>query len=360
MPVLPASGNLGTTRSISPVNGGADPDRMDSRSREDPAEAIYDARLRGVCLISTRSGTRLHLHGGCWVTVCANRPPRLLVAIPKEFEAAALVETGRRFAVSLVAEDQAELNRALFAGRSPMAAIGRDRFLRAPSGCPVLRDGVGYLDCELADAIDLGDFLLAVGDLRAAAALNPCKRNLTVNEIQQAAMPAQPQLPFQGFDDQGEALAPAPTQGTDTATLQRVYALRAWGSLLVSAATHGCAAMELCNTAIQCSHQPPRMLVCVAGAGRTAAAIRSSGRFVLSLLSSAQRPLTGAQPEPSSGDDPRATGSLGHFVCRVEGEFGAGTDLAAFYGPVEACTRGDGETPPPHPADPLGPTGEER
>jgi len=37
---------------------------VDTKSRLDPVEAVYDARVRGACQISTRAGDRMHLHGG--------------------------------------------------------------------------------------------------------------------------------------------------------------------------------------------------------------------------------------------------------------------------------------------------------
>lgn len=332
---------------------------MDTRSREDPVEQVYDARVRGVCLISTKAGARMHLHGGCWVTAAAHRPPRVLVAFPKEFEGAEIVRQSGDFAVSLVADDQWEFNGALFAGRHSLQALGRSQFLRAPSGCPVLRDGVGYFDCRLAEAVDLGDFLLAVGDLRAAAILHADKRNLTVNEIQRrgihgrrrwGAAGADPRavLPVRGFDDDGDGLAAAPVQGVDASVLESVYGHRQWGLFLVAARAGGAEHLHVGCWAIQCSHQPPRMLVCIDRRLPAPDLVRAGGHFALSLLAEDQLPLAlavlrgattpaelpGGRFQRVGEDYPVLEGAVAHFLCSVEGEFNGGADYAGFYGPV--------------------------
>lgn len=65
---------------------------MDTQSWRDPVEPLYDARMRGAAVIATAAGDRVHLHGGCWVSPCASAPPRLMVAFPKEFEGAEIVQ----------------------------------------------------------------------------------------------------------------------------------------------------------------------------------------------------------------------------------------------------------------------------
>lgn len=321
---------------------------MDTRSREDPVEQVYDARIRGVCLISTKAGRRMHLHAGCWVTAAAHQPSRVLVAFPKEFEGADIVRQGGDFAVSLVADDQWDLNDDLFAGRHSLDALGRQRFLRTPSGCPVLREGVGYFDCRLAQEVDLGDFLLAVGDLRAAAILHPEKRNLTVNEIQRRGIHGQAVLPVRGFDDDGATLAAAPAQGADALVLEAVYGRRRWGLFLVSAHAGGVTHLHVGCWAIQCSHQPPRMLVCIDRRLPAVDLIRTSGHFALSLLAEDQLPLAlavlrgatspaelpGARFQRVGEGYPVLEDAVGHFLSSVEGEFNGGADYVGFYGPV--------------------------
>lgn len=250
---------------------------------------------------------------------CAGR--RLAVAIAKEFEGAEIVRAGGVFAVSLVPAGGEALP-------PPGGPLDRERYWLAPSGCPVARAAVGYMDCSVVDAVDLGDFVLTVGECRAAAVLHPERDNLTVNEIQRRGVPAdaETRLPFQGFHDSGEGIAPAPVQGADMAA---VYARRRWGLFALTAGER----LSVTGRAAQCSHEPPRMWV--AAGGEDAAAIRREGRFGLSLLAEDQLPFAvqlarGVQPPTATLKE--AARGVAHFVCAVEGELSGGV----FHGPVTA------------------------
>lgn len=332
---------------------------VDARSHADPVERLYDARTRGVCLISTRWDKRMHLHAGCWVTVAARRPPRLLVAFPKEFAGAALVQRGGRFAVSLIGRGEGEtLMAELLTGRHSLDALGRGRFLLAPSGCPVAADAVGYLDCALVETRDLDDFLLVIGDLRATGVLHPEGESLTVNEIQRRPLAGQVQLPVAWFEDDGHGLRAAPAEGADAEHLEAVYRRRRWGLFLLSARDQEREHLVVTGQAIQCSHQPPRMLVCVERGSPAADLIRRDGRFALSLLAGDQLPVAravlGGRMAPAHlpgvpfarvDGCPVLSGAVAHFRCAVEGTCDEDADHVGFYGPVEAFGWGRPDAP---------------
>jgi flavin reductase (DIM6/NTAB) family NADH-FMN oxidoreductase RutF len=326
---------------------------VDSRSREDPVEQVYDARVRGACLISTVSGDgrAAHLHGGCWVSVCAYDPPRVAVAVPKEMEGARLAREGGAFAVSLVAEDQADWLDGMYAeGRHGVGDLGAENFLRAASGCPVAAGAVGYLDCRLAAAEDLGDALLAIGDLKAAAVLHPEKANLTVNAIQKRARSGPPRIPVAARPYDGAALAPAPPGGTpDRELLARVYGRRRWGLFLASTTDGGRIGLHVTGWAIQCSHGPQRMLCCFDRSEDDAATLRRGGAFALTLLAADQLglvlglfgagggggdPLEEAPLRPARTGCPILEGGVAYFDCEVERSIEAGADSLLAVGRV--------------------------
>jgi flavin reductase (DIM6/NTAB) family NADH-FMN oxidoreductase RutF len=313
-------------------------------------EQVYDARIRGACLNAVWDGSRAHLHGGCWLTACGYAPPRALVAFPREFEGATLVERARRtgrggFTVSLLARDQQAVNDALFAGRHTLEALGRDRFLRGATGTPLLRAAVGYLDCRPVAGVDLGDFLVALGDVVACAALRPEAPNLTVNELLRrpgGGAGGSPRLPFDGFAADTADLAPAP--GTDTPVdgprLAAVYGLRAWGVCLVTVHACGRDHAHVTAWAVQCSHRPPRMLVMLPRGGPADVLCDEGGAFGLTLLARDQAGLVPALA--AAGGDPRRvpalalrrgpTGCLllrdgvGWFDCRLDPRLRFGHD----------------------------------
>ncbi len=83
-------------------------------------------------------------------------------------------DTGR-FAVSILAEDQEPVSR-VFARRG-VDRFGdpatRDRFVAAPSGIPILRGSLGWLDCTITALHDAGDHELVLGRVTAMSRAVP-------------------------------------------------------------------------------------------------------------------------------------------------------------------------------------------
>lgn len=258
---------------------------MDTASLNDPVEPLYDARLRGSVFISTVLENRVHLHGGCWVAPAG--PGWMMVAFPKEFEGADLVRQSGIFTLSLVAADDRSYQDQFFLGDQAISARNHAEFLRAPSGSPVLRRAVAYLDIQGARYWDLGDFILAAGPVTAAQALRPEARNLTVNEIIASADPRGVQddtLPFKGFDFSTASLDPAPAERNPTADLiSTIYQHRAWGPFWVAAEEGSILTADV----MQCSHRPPSMAIAVQSTTPASAEITNlGGRFSLTIATS--------------------------------------------------------------------------
>lgn len=270
---------------------------MDTQSRFDPVEPLYDARIRGAALIGTAAGRRVHLHAGCWVAPCASEPPRLMVAFPKEFEGAEIVARGGAFTVSLTSTQEAEWLDAFFQGDQ---AIGDDRrhlFLRSSTGCPVPGSSVAYFDCRLRQSVDLGDFLLAIWDVVSAEVLNPGYRNLTVNELVARRDPRGSQearLPFEGFDCDLTRLAPAPGGPVSAERFAEIYARRAWGLFFVSTAQGGRGHFHMGCWMMQVSHDPPRMAIAMKKGWEGTDWVASGAPFAMTLIADDQGDLVRA------------------------------------------------------------------
>jgi flavin reductase (DIM6/NTAB) family NADH-FMN oxidoreductase RutF len=152
---------------------------MDSKQQFDPYSSIYDLRSRGVFFVSTTNGERAHFHFGCWTTQCSHEPPRMLTCFPKEFEGTEIVKRSGVWALSMVAEDQEILTDHFFSGDQTIEAIGKEKFMYAETGCPILKDAVAYFDCKISSFIDNGDFVIAIGDIVKGEALHPNKTSMT-------------------------------------------------------------------------------------------------------------------------------------------------------------------------------------
>ena len=94
-------------------------------------------------------------------------PPMVLFCADKRSRTHALVAASGSFAVSFLREDQRSLS-DLFAGRG--SDEDRQEALsaaeRAPSGCPLIRRALAWLDCRVVQSHDAGDHVIYVGEVQ--------------------------------------------------------------------------------------------------------------------------------------------------------------------------------------------------
>ncbi len=253
---------------------------MDSRSRTDPVEQVYDYRIRGVGVIMVRAERRMHAHAGCWFMLASLTPPTLMVAIPHEFAAATLIPESGRFTVSLAAEDQMGVVDQFFAGLPAPDEFSAGTLVTAPSGQPALGGSPGIFDCAVAGRWDLGDFLLVAGVVQAAGAERPDQPNLTVNAIQaRTDAPPKVVLPRPALP----VLATPPRSVALDEPVAAVYARRRFGPMHLAAGSPGAAAQGTTRAAVQVSHDPPRFLWSMPENDALAAALTSGGGWSLAL-----------------------------------------------------------------------------
>lgn len=177
---------------------------MHTKSYLEPVNNVYKERVRGVFFVSTSDGEKANFHFGCWSTQCSHEPPRMLTCFPKEIEGYDIVRKGGVWALSLVADDQNEFHDKFFyEGAQDIQSLGKEEFIYRETGCPILKNALGYFECKLVSLIDNGDFALAIGDVVSAEILHPEKKNLTVNSIVDRGFLDKREdivMPFKGFD----------------------------------------------------------------------------------------------------------------------------------------------------------------
>ena len=109
-----------------------------------------------------------------WVQRFAAKPPMVIVAMSKGLPVEPLIRDSRCFALCQIAEDDRLLQRKFAtppdAQEDPFVTLAT---IEAPSGSPIVKRAVAYLDCELVRHIDLEtDHALYVGKVRQGGVLN--------------------------------------------------------------------------------------------------------------------------------------------------------------------------------------------
>jgi flavin reductase (DIM6/NTAB) family NADH-FMN oxidoreductase RutF len=136
---------------------------------------IYRATLAqwasGVTIVtSIHNGERVGITASSFSSLSLE-PPRVLISVAKRLQTHQAIMESQSFAVSILTTAQQEWGMR-FAGMVPE---GGDRFagidsFTAVTGCPLLPDVLGWLDCRVAVGYDGGDHTIFVGDVVAASA----------------------------------------------------------------------------------------------------------------------------------------------------------------------------------------------
>jgi flavin reductase (DIM6/NTAB) family NADH-FMN oxidoreductase RutF len=128
-------------------------------SEPDPGLATALGRIpSGVSILTARRGEQATGMLASWVQQCAFEPPHVSVAVKQGRPINAWLTTGSHFVLNLLAEDQKNL----------VAHFGRGFAMDAPAfqglelgesqnHQPTLLRSLGYLECEVASRIAVGD-----------------------------------------------------------------------------------------------------------------------------------------------------------------------------------------------------------
>jgi flavin reductase (DIM6/NTAB) family NADH-FMN oxidoreductase RutF len=121
-----------------------------------------------VAIVTAAAGDRVH---GMTVSAFASvslSPPLVLVCAEKTSITLELVESGRVFAVNVLAADQQALSNRFASKKDEHRRFEGVPWRRGATGAPLLEGTVAALDCRVVAAHDAGDHVICVGAVETA------------------------------------------------------------------------------------------------------------------------------------------------------------------------------------------------
>ena len=96
-------------------------------------------------------------------------PPLVSICIANHLPTRELIERSGVFAVSILGKDQSEIGKRFAGAQAPSDRFDGASWQLAATGCPVLANATGWVDCRVEHAYPGGDHTIFVGDVLAAA-----------------------------------------------------------------------------------------------------------------------------------------------------------------------------------------------
>jgi len=158
---------------VPPFPDGVDPGEYDRLRRR----VLWKMPSGLYVLGSTDGGERRNAMTLNWASQVSFDPKWVGVSVKRDAYTHELVTAGRVFSICLIAREDRTLVRKFTkpveADLAARTLNGIDFFDGPSTGAPVLAQSVAYLECEVREAVDVGNHTLFLGEVVNAAFLRP-------------------------------------------------------------------------------------------------------------------------------------------------------------------------------------------
>lgn len=134
-------------------------------------KAALGAWAAGVTVVTTKAGGMVHGITASSFSSLSFDPMLVLVCVANTSRLVAMIEESKTFAVSILAEDQADVSQHFAtSGREPVEKFEEIGTIEWHTGSPIVDGSLAHLDCELYASLPGGDHTIVVGKILGAAA----------------------------------------------------------------------------------------------------------------------------------------------------------------------------------------------
>jgi flavin reductase (DIM6/NTAB) family NADH-FMN oxidoreductase RutF len=134
-------------------------------------EKVFRQIHNGVFVVTTAKGDKVNGMTAVWVARSSFKPPLISVSIGKPRYSHDLIKESGVFALNILSEKQISQGKHFgFKSGRNTDKFKDIEYTRAKTGCPILKDIAGYLDCKVVNSCDAGDHTIFVGEVLDAEA----------------------------------------------------------------------------------------------------------------------------------------------------------------------------------------------
>ena len=121
----------------------------------------------GIYILTTRHGGSINGMIASWVSQVSYDPPLIMVAVHPNRYSHDLLQKGGHFALNILAKEQKDLL-SRFKGPDPESKFRSIAWRHGVSGCPILADCIGSLECRVRQTLAPGNHTLFIGEVVGA------------------------------------------------------------------------------------------------------------------------------------------------------------------------------------------------
>jgi flavin reductase (DIM6/NTAB) family NADH-FMN oxidoreductase RutF len=124
----------------------------------------------GLYICGVKDGEELNGFTASWVMQSSFKPPMIINCVNQTSGSHEMLKKSGVFAISFLDETQKEVAAQFF---KPQSRVGNklanvEFKVGEATGCPIIIDSLGYVECKVAGALDQGDHTVFLGEVIAA------------------------------------------------------------------------------------------------------------------------------------------------------------------------------------------------
>jgi len=123
---------------------------------------ILGTMTYGIYLLTSYHGREINGMIASWVSQVSYDPPMVIIAVHQSRYSLKLIQKSGCFALHLLSQNQKDLL-SRFKGPDLKMKFSSIQWTKGKTGCPILTDCLGYLECEVTEAYTPGNHTLFIG-----------------------------------------------------------------------------------------------------------------------------------------------------------------------------------------------------
>ncbi|MDE5090670.1 MAG: flavin reductase family protein [Trichodesmium sp. St18_bin3_1_1] len=123
----------------------------------------------GLYICGVKDGDEVNGFTASWVMQASFKPPLIVNCVNKSSISHTMIKTSGVFSLSFLGAEQKDLAQQFF---KPQRRVGNKfeevEFYLGETGCPIISNTLGYVECRVMGAVEEGDHTVYVGEVIAA------------------------------------------------------------------------------------------------------------------------------------------------------------------------------------------------
>lgn len=123
----------------------------------------------GLYICGVKDGEELNGFTASWVMQSSFNPPLIVNCVKQDSKSHAMIKGSGVFALSFLEAGQKDMAQKFF---KPQHRVGNKfedvEFYIGTTGCPIITDSLGYVECQVVGALEQGDHTVFLGQVVAA------------------------------------------------------------------------------------------------------------------------------------------------------------------------------------------------